>query len=191
MCASSCLLVLAQSLPAAEAFGGGPLPANLPQDCIPAAERLQAEQNLKNFVANRPAASLMTAGPEPYRFQPIAGTVWQDRFILNFVDLDWTPGILDWDCSQFTYDGHGGHDILLRGFGEQDVGVPVYAVLDGFVADAHDGEYDRNTSLQGQPANYVILFHGGVHYTWYWHLRRGSVAVGVGQEVRAGSQIGQ
>jgi hypothetical protein len=37
----------------------------------------------------------------------------------------------------------------------------------------------------------VILFHGGTHYSWYWHLRKGSIAVRVGQEVRAGAQIGQ
>jgi hypothetical protein len=128
---------------------------------------------------------------KPYVFVPIAGTEWQDRFVNNFVDLDASsPGILDWDCTDFTYDGHHGHDIDLRSFGEQDVGSPVFAALDGTVADAHDGEFDRNTVWQGQPANYVVLFHGGTHYTWYWHLRSNSVAVSAGQFVRAGTQIG-
>jgi hypothetical protein len=131
-----------------------------------------------------------TPGPAAYPFVPIAGTAWLDRFILNFVDLDPTGGILDWDCSAFTYDGHHGHDIDLRTFGEQDIGVPVFAALDGTVAAWHDGEFDRNTSAQGQPANYVVLFHGGTHYTWYYHLRRNSVAVTDGQSVRAGQQLG-
>jgi hypothetical protein len=123
---------------------------------------------------------------------PIAGTEWQDRFVNNFVDLDPTsPGILDWNCTNWTYDGHAGHDIDLRSFGEQDAGVPVFAALDGTVADAHDGEYDRNTVWNNQPANYVILLHGGTHYSYYWHLRSNSVAVAVGQAVRAGTQIGQ
>ena len=36
----------------------------------------------------------------------------------------------------------------------------------------------------------VILQHSGTHYSWYWHLRSNSVAVAVGQVVRAGTQIG-
>src|SRR5207244_12359845 len=45
-------------------------------------------------------------------------------------------------------------------------------------------------SMGGQPANYVILFHGGTHFTWYYHLRKGSVAVAVNQTVKAGTQLG-
>ena len=150
------------------------------------------EQQIDAFaVEHHGANATVQVLPQQYRFQPIAGTLWKDCYILNFFDVDPSPGIRDWDCSQFTYDGHYATDIMIRGFGEQDAGVPLFAVLDGVVVFAHDGENDRNTTLEGQPPNYVILHHGGTHYSWYWHLRKGSVAVTVGQHVKAGAQIAQ
>ena len=166
-------------------FGGGPH-VSQPSNCIPTAEAQQLE------------ALAARSGPRPqgengiisYPFVPIAGTVWDDRFINNYVDLDATTGIQDWDCTDWTYDGHTGHDIDLRSFGEMDIGVPVFAALDGTVVTAHDWEFDRNTSKGNQPANYVVIYHGGTQYTWYYHLRRGSVAVVSNQVVKAGTQIG-
>ena len=182
------LLCLSAAAVRAVTFGGATIyEGPSAGECIPAAERAAIEQSLAMRAETGIAATL----PQQYRFQPIAGNLWQDRYILNFFDVDPTPGILDWDCSQYTYDGHKAADIMIRGFGEQDAGVPLFAALDGVVAFAHDGENDRNTTLEGQPANYVILHHGGTHYSWYWHLRKGSVAVSVGQSVTAGTQIGQ
>lgn len=173
------------------AFGGGPA-APSTSNCVSDAQREEAEAAMAQPAAARHSAQPRAYGTAtPYPFVPIAGTEWQDRFVNNFVDLNTgSPGILDWDCTDFTYDGHTGHDIDLRSFGEQDVGVPVFAALDGTVTATHDGEFDRNTSMSGQPANYVILYHGGTHYSWYWHLRKNSVAVSVGQIVRAGTQLG-
>ena len=166
--------------------------ANAQADCITAAQRREVEAKIAQFAATQHGGvAAIEPRPQQYRFQPLAGTVWQDRFILNFYDNDPSPGILDWDCSQWTYDTHYATDILIRGFAEQDIGVPVFAALDGVVAYAHDGENDRNTKLLGQPPNYVILYHGSTHYSWYWHLRKGSVAVTVGQQVKAGTQIAQ
>lgn len=179
-------LVLLQALSAWSQphFGGGP-PAEEPSNCIPLAE----QQHIEDLIGRR--------GPSPkgngiidYPFVPIAGTVWDDRFINNYVDLDATSGILDWDCTDWTYDGHTGYDIDLRSFGEMDAGVPVFAALDGTVVVAHDWEFDRNTSKGNQPANYVVLYHGDTQYTWYYHLRRGSISVVSNQVVKAGTQIG-
>jgi hypothetical protein len=47
-----------------------------------------------------------------------------------------------------------------------------------------------NTVQAGQPANFVIISHPAMRDTWYWHLKNGSVAVAVGQAVKAGQQIG-
>jgi murein DD-endopeptidase MepM/ murein hydrolase activator NlpD len=180
--------------------GGGPPPTPQGDDISPA----QRAQVAAILAAQRQPAGLTQpsagggsgggsgdSGPAPYPFVPLAGNLWQDRFVLNFVDLDpSSPGILDWDCTDFTYDGHTGHDIDLRSFGEQDTGVPVFAALDGVVSATHDGEFDRNTVWNNQPANYVIVSHGGTHYSYYWHLRKNSVAVANGQFVYAGTQIG-
>ena len=107
------------------------------------------------------------------------------------MDRDATAGILDWDCTGFTYDGHQGHDIVLRSFGEQDVGSPIFAALDGTVVALHDGEFDRRTAWSGGAlANYVVLDHGGGHQTFYYHMRSNSVAVTLNQVVTAGTQLG-
>jgi hypothetical protein len=170
--------------------GGGPVPQ--PRlDCIPQAQRDAIAAAIAANTAVPRDPRLADAGPASYPFQPIAGTIWQDRFIMNFVDLDSSSGILDWDCTGFTYDGHQGHDLVLRHFGEQDVGVPVFAALDGTVVARHDGEFDRNTSLNPSAvANYVILDHGGGHQSLYWHMRSNSVAVALNQAVTAGTQLG-
>jgi murein DD-endopeptidase MepM/ murein hydrolase activator NlpD len=111
-------------------------------------------------------------------------------FDFNYVDVDPTTGFHDWDCSEFVYDGHNGNDMDIRSFGEQIIGVPVFAAQDGIVIDTHDGEFDMNTSWQGQPANYVIIDHGNGRETWYFHLKMNSVIVSPSQPVFAGQQIG-
>src|SRR6266404_5757700 len=133
-----CGLARGEQLVDGGAFGGGAL-AQPQGNCIPEAERRQVEANIaRRFPAWNNPRPRDYGTAKPYPFVPLAGTEWQDRFVNNFVDLDpSSPGILDWDCTDFTYDGHTGHDIDLRSFGEQDVGVPVFAALDGTVADAH------------------------------------------------------
>src|SRR6266566_4995559 len=77
-------------------WGGGPVPQPA-LDCIPQAQRDAIQAAIAANPAAPRARPSADAGPAPYSFQPIAGTVWRDCFILNFVDLDPSPGILDWD----------------------------------------------------------------------------------------------
>jgi sRNA-binding regulator protein Hfq len=128
--------------------------------------------------------------PQLYAFFPQAGTLWQDLAITNHVDLSGGGVPFDFDCTDRTYSGHRGHDATIVGFREQQIGVPIFAALDGRVVAAHDGEPDMNTEALGQPANYVALSHGNGQTSWYYHLKRDSVAVSVGQTVTAGTQIG-
>ncbi len=169
-------------------------------DDISPEQRAEVEKKIakheRTKKAKKKSEGITTMAPsdpptlQPYAFFPQAGTLWQDLYVNNFVDLDSGGGILDWDCTQQTYNGHTGHDSDIRTFREQAIGVPVFAALDGTVVDRRDGEPDMNTSAQGQPANYVILDHGNSHYTWYWHLKNGSVAVTMNQVVKAGTQLG-
>lgn len=157
--------------------------------CIPDAERAAAEARVAENIIK---LGLSTADRGPagsYAFWPQGGTLGRDVFTNNFVDLDPTTGLRDYDCGNWTYDGHNGHDMDLRSFSEQAAGVPIFAVLDGTVVDVLDGQPDMNTSCMGQ-GNHVILHHGGTHRTWYWHMKNGSVAVSLGQVVRAGQQLG-
>jgi Peptidase family M23/Bacterial Ig domain/Abnormal spindle-like microcephaly-assoc'd, ASPM-SPD-2-Hydin len=107
------------------------------------------------------------------------------------VDVDSSAGILDYHGTNYTYNGHRGIDSDLCTFSEQTIGVPVFAVLDGVVTVAHDGEFDMRTSqVAGAVANFVVLNHGGTQETWYYHLKNGSVTVSVGDTVKAGQQLG-
>ncbi len=150
-------------------------------------------------VASCPVAQIhgqgATFAPPPgvkkYAFYPQGGNYFVDLFPNNFVDLDPTPGILAYNGSDYTYDGHLGCDTDILGFPAQAVGVPIFAALDGTVADAHDGEPDMNTSFNASAqANYVILDHGNGQQTVYFHMKKSSVAVAIGQQVKAGQQIG-
>ncbi len=193
-CAVSFAVVLFGSVRAAtdglQEMGGGALREQA-RKCLSPVEEAR--------ILSRQAAWLKKKGiefegkgsiPLPYTYYPQAGLLWSDVFPGNFVDLDPGGGILDYNCTGYTYDGHNGIDSDILSFEYQALGVPVFAALDGEVVDLNDGEPDMNTVWDNQPANYVILNHGGTHFTWYWHLKNGSVAVGLGEQVRAGRQLG-
>lgn len=130
--------------------------------------------------------------PFLYPFFPQAGILGKDLFLNNFTDQDASRTLFrDFDCSGYTYDGHHGHDSLVRTFREQEIGVPVFAVLGGVVVDTHDGEPDMNTVWDERNlANYVVIDHGSGYFGYYYHFKRDSVAVSPGQAVAAGTQIG-
>jgi hypothetical protein len=126
-----------------------------------------------------------------YPFYPQGGNFFDDLFPTNFVDLDNSAGILDWHCTNYTYDGHLGIDTEILGFPAQAVGVPIFAALDGTVIETHDGEPDMNTTFSSTAMpNYVRIDHGDGLTTSYLHMKKNSVAVSVGQVVKAGQQIG-
>jgi hypothetical protein len=168
---------------------GGSVVANPTHNCVPDEQRrLIAEIARQN--------ELLYAAPAPrgiiplFEFFPIGGNGNKDTFHGGFVDLDPTsPGFHDYNCTPFTYNGHAGCDTEIRSFGEQVIGVPVFAALDGVVVFAQDGYPDMNVS-GGVQGNIVGIDHGG-RVTWYYHLKNGSVAVSVSQVVKAGQQIGK
>jgi murein DD-endopeptidase MepM/ murein hydrolase activator NlpD len=122
---------------------------------------------------------------------PIGGTPEQDWTIINYVDVDPRSGSAsDFRGGPFQYDGHDAMDIAIADFAAMDAGVPVYAAADGTVVDAQDGNFDRVTDANGEPANYVVIDNGNGWTTNYWHLRNGSVAVQPGDPVYAGELIG-
>jgi peptidase M23-like protein len=161
------------------------------RDGIAPLQRQHIEATVAAYRARHPTHA-KSHGPFLFTFFPQAGVPDRDLFLRNFTDLDPAPVLVrDWDCSSLTYDGHRGHDSLIRSFREQAIGVPVFAAHGGVVIDAHDGEFDMNTDSPGVSfGNYAIIDHGGGYETWYFHMRRGSVAVRPGQAVAAGKQIG-
>ena len=165
-------------------MGGGGPPERV--ECIGEAEWAAAQRSVAEYRLHAP---VQRGVPEPFTFYPLGGTLYGDLFTNNFCDLDPSAGILDWDCTDFSYDGHDATDVDLRTFGEQAIGVPVFAALDGTVIGTHDGEDDMHTSCAGV-ANYVIIDHGNGRVCYYWHLRKNSVQVAPFQVVKAGQQLG-
>ena len=125
-------------------------------------------------------------------FYPQAGTLGEDLFVANHVDLQDGPGILDFACSHDTYDGHTGQDTGIRSFREVAIGVPVFAALDGRVFSiqfAVGGDLNWGATVS-RFDNHIILDHGGGVYTIYGHLARRSIKLKKGQWIPAGAQIG-
>ena len=138
------------------------------------------------------AAAAADAPPPLLSFYPQAGTLGEDLFVSNHVDLADGPGILDFACSDDTYDGHGGQDTGIRSFREVAIGVPVFAALDGRVLSvqfAVGGDLNWGRTIS-RFDNHIILDHGGGVFTVYGHLARRSIKVRQGQRVPAGAQIG-
>lgn len=117
------------------------------------------------------------------------------------------PGVWQGVCTDYLgrafpwcYDEHDGSDYLLEGgFDTMDAGsVDILAAADGVVVETADGNYDRchvsgtQVSCDGyeMAPNYVIVAHRNGMRTMYWHMRKGSVAVAVGDEVACGDVLG-
>lgn len=177
-----------------QGLGGGGSLVRHADHCVSPAERSRIMDAIERFEADHPWLAGSTGRGFPlleFPFYPQAGSLYGDVFPNNFVDLDEGPGLLDWDCTDHTYDGHLGHDTGIRSFAEQAIGVPVFAALSGVVVEAQDGFFDMSTDFSNpQPANYVVLSHGSGIFTAYLHLRNGSVAVSLGDSVAEGAPLG-
>jgi murein DD-endopeptidase MepM/ murein hydrolase activator NlpD len=131
------------------------------------------------------------AAPPLVPFFPIGGAIDGDTFLAGFVDVDPAPlAVQDYSCHGFAYDGHRGHDAPLRSFAQQAIGIPVFAIRDGVVALAQDGFPDENVFPGVDDGNYLILDHGDGTQSWYFHLKKHSVAFATAQSVAAGQQVG-
>lgn len=149
--------------------------------------------------ADGPGAGAVPAVPPDRLLAPEAAPTitfrWPTRrydwgHLVNYVDLDPTPGLLDYGCGTVTYDGHRGDDIYLESFVEMDEGRFVVAGAPGSVVWVEDSYYDRNTAPNSFPVNYVHLRHDDGSESLYFHLRTWSTLVATGQRVFAGQPLG-
>lgn len=93
--------------------------------------------------------------------------------------------------SSTTREFHNGLDLAIANFAAQDAGVEVYAAAPGVVTFVEDGHFDRETGLTfAEPGNRVFIDHGEGWATQYYHFRRDSIAVSVGEVVEAGTLLG-
>ena len=128
---------------------------------------------------------------------PLRCTPGSDCWISNHVDLEPGPGVRDYACGGFSYDGHNGTDFALRDLKAMAEGVQVLAAAAGRVLRSRNGEPDRSVRERSPEAvkgrecgNGVLIEHPGGLQTQYCHLRRGSVTVRAGDAVAGGDPIG-
>lgn len=131
---------------------------------------------------------------------PVACTEGKDCWIVNYVDQDKSAAARDFQCGHLTYDGHDGTDIAVRDFAATQKGMDVRAALDGKVVrvrndidDHHGTAADLAAARQSKKecGNLVSLLHAGKWVTEYCHMKKGSVAVTLGQTVKKGTKLGE
>jgi hypothetical protein len=135
---------------------------------------------------------------DPQFSAPLACNIGKDCFVQHYVDADPSPEAKDYTCGSLVYEGHKGTDIRLRNYVEMDKGVDVLAAAPGTVLRLRDGMDDVSVKDIGAAAikdreagNSVIVDHGDGWVTQYGHMKKGSIAVKVGQQVKTGDKLGQ
>ncbi len=176
---------------AGQGYSGRMTPDQLIGECITPQESALIHARLAMYQARHgPLSHGGLDDPILYPFYPQGGTLYRDLTTGNFVDLDPATGpVLNYLCEHYGNDGHQGCDVGGLSWEEMAIGMPIFAAMDGTVVDTHDGDPDMNTSCEAG-GNYVIIDHGGGRICWYFHMRRNSVAVTIGQPVVAGQQLG-
>jgi murein DD-endopeptidase MepM/ murein hydrolase activator NlpD len=146
-------------------------------------------------VAALPVAD--SAAAEPSLSLPLVCAPGETCWIANYMDDDPGPGERDYHCGALTYDGHDGTDFALRDEAAMKAGAAVLAAAPGTVRGLRNGMAD--VGLQGatkeqiagrECGNGVVLTHDDGWETQYCHMRKGSIAVRVGQRVERGQKLG-
>jgi Peptidase family M23 len=118
--------------------------------------------------------------------------------VQNYVDLDPSSQVLDYQCGSRTYDGHKGIDFRLPSLRAQRAGVNVLAAAPGRVLSVRDGVPDISVRERGIGAvdgrecgNGVVVDHGEGWSTQYCHMAKGSLLVKSGDRVEGSQPLGR
>ncbi len=128
---------------------------------------------------------------------PIGNQLYDNIFMMNYFDQS-NPGtadgvFTDYNCGHdLGYDGHTGTDITLFNFRLMDIGIPILAASDGVVANIVYDEFDRhyNPPYSSNQANIVRVRHDDGSHVVYVHMRKNSISVNKGEQVKAGQFLG-
>lgn len=129
---------------------------------------------------------------------PIDCAIGEECFIQQYPDHDPGPAYQDYRCGQQSYDGHTGTDFRIRDLAAMARGVDVLAAASGMVVAVRDGEPDvfmdqrpPEDLQQRGCGNGIVIDHGEGWRTYYCHLKRGSLQVGIGDQVTRGEAIAE
>jgi murein DD-endopeptidase MepM/ murein hydrolase activator NlpD len=155
-------------------------------NCVPASayQRLAEEQR---GIPSASGAALFPTLHWPMDI-PFGGPIMTVGYPDN--DLS-SPGRMDYEGGTHAQDGHRGMDFALLSFHTMDSGVITRAAADGVVSQLEWTKFDRNV-LGPFPdqGNQVILRHADNSFTYYWHLRKNSLTVQLGDTVSQGEMLG-
>lgn len=129
---------------------------------------------------------------------PAACDLGDTCYIQQYFDHDPGPAAQDFACGPLSYQDHDGTDIALPSLAAMQAGVNVLAAAAGTVKAVRDGMPDARALGAADPAiqnrecgNGVLVDHGSGWETQYCHMKQGSVAVTVGDDVTNGFVLGQ
>ena len=196
---SLALFVLPLSLLAAPAHAGGRLEAHGPfgpsgcgADAANTVIIPQADYDAmgKNPLRQAPIGQeAPLASPYPLFQWPLGRDINDGYALVNYFDEDATTLIKDYMGGSRSYNGHLGTDLTLFNFRAMDRGEPILAAAPGTVLATADGNTDRNYQAPFGPVNYILLDNLDGTRTYYYHLRKYSVTVSVGETVETGQVI--
>ncbi|MBL9050772.1 MAG: M23 family metallopeptidase [Tabrizicola sp.] len=125
-------------------------------------------------------------------FLPVDCTLGDTCYIQNYSDHDPGPAASDFTCGPLSYDGHDGTDFALPTRAAMEAGVAVLAAAPGKVLRLRDGVPDFAAATPNQECgNGLVIDHGEGWETQYCHLKQGSLLIKPGDEVVAGTPLGQ
>jgi murein DD-endopeptidase MepM/ murein hydrolase activator NlpD len=154
------------------------------------------------------AAALLALSSAPVRASdlpqfsfPLGCTLGVDCWVAKYVDVDPAKdSAKDFTCGVRTEEAHEGTDFAIRSFAELEQGVDVLAARDGTVLRLRDGEkdgpktesqFDEIKKETRECGNGVVIDHGSGLFTFYCHLKKGSITVEADEDVKAGEKIAE
>ncbi|CAK7262052.1 MULTISPECIES: M23 family metallopeptidase [unclassified Shinella] len=152
-------------------------------------------------LASIAVVSLLSAAPAPALELglPAQCELGKTCFMQQYPDMDAGAGVADPLCGSQSYDGHKGTDLRILSMKDMEKGYAVIAVADGKVLRVRDGEADHLVETEEDRAriagkecgNGIVMQLAEGYEVQYCHLRKGSLAVRPGAEVRKGDRLGE
>jgi hypothetical protein len=130
---------------------------------------------------------------------PVRCELGKTCFMQQYPDMDAGKGVADPLCGSQSYDGHKGTDLRILSMKDMEEGYAVIAVADGKVLRVRDGEADHLVATEEDRArvagkecgNGIVMQLEEGYEVQYCHLRRGSLAVKPGANVRKGDRLAE
>lgn len=126
---------------------------------------------------------------------PVDCVLGETCWVINYMDSDPAKGaVSDFNCGPRSYDGHKGTDFAIQNHLAMYEGFNVLSVADGKVLRSRDGVSDNGLDEpveQTECGNGLIIDHGEGWETQYCHMRKNSLIVKPGDEVKAGQVLGK